>query len=80
MSFHDDHVYMGYPDRNEIRVLDRNGDLVTLVRGAEPLRPVTDAMKDAFRDAVIRGDSSQEPQRREYMEQASFAEVVPAFS
>lgn len=64
-TLHDDRIYIGRPDWNEIRVLDSNGDLQSRIRGATPLQPVTETMCEEFREAVVAGDPSRAAQRRE---------------
>lgn len=79
MLFRNDRIYLGYPDRNEFRVLDRNGNLLSITRGPEPLRPVTEKMKEAFREAVMASAWGQAAQRRQILKERTFAKVVPAF-
>lgn len=75
-----DRIHVSRPDRNEVRVFDGDGELVSRFHGAAAPQPVTEAMKDEFRAAVVAGgDPSRAAERREYVSRASFADVVPAF-
>jgi len=58
---HDDRIYIGRPDWNEIRVLDSSGELQSRIRGAAPLSPVTETMREEFRDAVSRAIRAGRP-------------------
>lgn len=80
-TFRDDRLYAGRPDRNEFRVFDEEGKLISIIHGSVPLEPVTDALRAEFIEAVVAAaDASRQVERREYVRRAHFSAVVPAFS
>jgi hypothetical protein len=80
LTFRNDRILLTRPDRNEITVLDRDGQIVMTAYGATPLQPVTEAMREEFRDASIARDPSRQAEIREYFAGTTFPEVVPAFA
>lgn len=87
LDIQDDRLVVGYPQRFELHVLDADGSLVRTLRRSWTPVPVTEEQRSAYRDALINlgGEDGRavsprlQQQRRDLIDDAVFAEQLPAF-
>jgi hypothetical protein len=77
---HGDRFYYGYPDRYEIRVFRKSGELDGIIRSAADRIPITPASLEAYKAYILHQDPAQSPERVEDRFGAQpIPEHMPAF-
>jgi hypothetical protein len=74
------HLYFGYPNRYEIRIFTKTGNLERIIRSDRESIPITASALDAYKTYILEQDADRRPEdlERSFAGQA-IPETMPAF-